>query len=75
MPVAKITGQGLFAIACSVALLWSCLIGERVLQRNAGSERLRALRGIEQLQQRQSRPTPVTVPMPAQTHRFASTAA
>jgi hypothetical protein len=75
MPVAKITGQGLFAIACSVALLWSCLIGERVLLRHATSERVRARRGIEQLQQHQPRPTPVTLPMPAQTHRFASTAA
>ena len=75
MPIAKITGQGLFAIACSVALLWSCLIGERLMLRDAGSERARALREIEQLQQRQPRPTPVTVPMPTQAHRLASSAA
>jgi len=64
MPVAKITGQGLFAIACSVALLWGCLIGETVMVRGAATERVRVLREIEQLR-RKSRPTPVIGPLPA----------
>ena len=68
MPIAKITGQGLFAIACSVTLLWGCLIGERVTLRNAATERVRVLREIEQLQ-KNPRPTPVTMPMPARLRR------
>jgi hypothetical protein len=68
MPVAKITGQGLFAIACSVALLWGCLIGERAMLRSAATERVRVLREIEQLQ-RKSHPAPAIAPMPARTRR------
>lgn len=64
MPVAKISGQGLYAIACSVALLWGCLIGERVMLRHAASERVRVLHEIEQLQRR-SRPTPTIAPLPS----------
>ena len=74
MPIVKITGRGLFGIACSVALLWSCLIGERVLLRHAGSERLRALRGIQQLHLHQPPPTHVT-PVPSQRRLLAGTAA
>ena len=43
MPVAKITGQGLIAIGCSVALLWTCLLVEQITL-------LRAARAMEQLQ-------------------------
>ena len=59
MPIAKITGQGLLAIACSVALLWGCLIAERVVLRAAVAEQL----------QRKPRPTPVVSPLPAAAHR------
>jgi hypothetical protein len=59
MPTAKITGQGLFAIALSVALLWGCLIGERLMLRNAASRRERVLHQIEQLQ-RKAHPIPST---------------
>jgi len=56
MPIAKITGQGLIAIACSVALLWGCLISERVMLHRAAAERVRVLREIEDLQ-KTPRPT------------------
>jgi hypothetical protein len=68
MPIAKITGQGLLAIACSVALLWGCLIAERVVLRAAVAERVRVLHEMEQLQ-RKPRPTPVVSPLPAAAHR------
>ena len=68
MPVAKISGQGLCAIACSVALLWGCLIGERVMLRNAATERVKVLREMEYMQKK-PRPTPVSAPMPAALRR------
>jgi len=72
MPIAKITGQGLYAMAFSVALLWSCLIGERVMVQRAVAERTRVLHEIEQLQ-RQRRPIPVTAPTPIRQGRFLVT--
>jgi hypothetical protein len=59
MPTVKITGQGLLAIALSVALLWGCLISERLMLRNAARRRVRVLHQIEQLQRR-SHPAPFT---------------
>ena len=50
MPIAKITGQGLAAIALSVALLWSCLIGERVMVRRASAERTLVMRDLQRMQ-------------------------
>jgi hypothetical protein len=61
MPIAKITGQGLVAIACSVGLLWTSVIVERVAQRNALTERVRVIREVRQLQQQQH-PVPVSTP-------------
>ena len=58
MPIAKITGQGLMAIALSVALLWGCLIGERVLTRQAFRERARVMRSLGRLRHGQ----PVSAP-------------
>jgi len=49
IPVAKITGQGLTSIAILVALLWTCVIGERVLlaRTNAGAAQVgRAMREL-----------------------------
>lgn len=63
MPVAKITGQGLSAIALSVALLWACLIGERGMVRQAEVQRAQALEGIRRLR-RQVEPQPVSTPTP-----------
>lgn len=73
MPIAKITGQGLFAIACSVALLWSCLIGERLMWQNADTQRVRVLREMENLQ-KIPRPAPASIPLPAALPRPAVTA-
>ena len=68
MPVAKITGQGLFAIACSVALLWGCLIGEQAMLHHAASERVKAFREMERLQ-RKLRPAPANSPLPLTVRR------
>ena len=69
MPIAKITGQGLCAIGLSVALLWGCLLGERLMLRRAATERVRVLREIKQLR-RQPRTIPVRLPMPAASRRL-----
>jgi hypothetical protein len=74
MPVAKITGQGLFAIACSVALLWGCLVGEQVMLRRATTERVKVFHQMERLQHK-PRPTPVSTPMPVASRRPPVTAA
>jgi histidinol-phosphate/aromatic aminotransferase/cobyric acid decarboxylase-like protein len=50
MPIAKITGQGLSAIALSVALLWGFCAEERLLVRRASEERARVLRELKRLQ-------------------------
>jgi len=63
MPLFKITGQGLSAIAVSVAPLWGCLLGTRVQERRAAAARAQAMRQIERLQER-NRPRPVSVPFP-----------
>jgi hypothetical protein len=60
MPIARITGQGLIAIAFSVALLWGCLIGERLLTSQAYSERARVMHDIRRLHRSQ----PVSDPHP-----------
>jgi len=61
VPLMKITGSGLFAIACAVALLWSCLIGEQIMMRRAQEQRALVLRGLD-AQQSWRRPRPVSAP-------------
>jgi hypothetical protein len=68
MPIVKITGQGLSAIALSVALLWACVIGERVTAQRAFAERARVLRDISRMQRRQ-RSQPASAPVPFIPHR------
>jgi hypothetical protein len=68
MPIAQITGQGLAAIACSVALLWGCIIGESVQRRDAYHERERVVREVKLLQRRM-RSVPVNDPAPLLPHR------
>jgi hypothetical protein len=63
MPIAKITGQGLAAIACSVGLLWSCIIIDHVKRREAVSERARVVREVQRMQHRQ-RSEPTSAPSP-----------
>jgi len=62
VPIVKITGPGLSAIGLSVALLWGCLISERLITRHAVRERTRVVRELEQMRlERQA--TPVSVPV------------
>ena len=63
MPIAKITGQGLAAIALSVALLWACFIGERLLVRQSLDQRAQLMRELHQMQ-RDHRAQPVSAPTP-----------
>jgi hypothetical protein len=63
MPIAKITGQGLVAISISVGLLWGCLIGDRIMTRQAFRERVRVMHEIEIFQHR-FRPEPASTPVP-----------
>ncbi len=67
MPIAKITGQGLAAIALSVALLWTCLLGERMIVHHATARQAQLLRELQQLQ-RNHRNEPVSVPAPTRPH-------
>ena len=66
MPIVKITGQGLAAIALSVALLWACLVCERIAVRRAVAERVQLMREIHQMQrtQRPQQPQRVSTPSP-----------
>ncbi|MDR3703954.1 MAG: hypothetical protein P4L56_30175 [Candidatus Sulfopaludibacter sp.] len=61
MPVVKITGQGLAAIALSVALLWGCWIETRVTMDRSRAERARVLHDLKLLRQ-ERRPEPVSLP-------------
>ena len=63
MPIARITGQGLAAIALSVALLWACFIGERLMVRHALDQRAQLMRELHQMQ-RDHRAQPVSSPTP-----------
>ena len=65
MPIAKITGQGLAAIACSVGLLWGSIVTERLTVRQARKEYARTMRDLHQMQQ-QRRTQPVSMPVPEQ---------
>ena len=67
MPIAKITGQGLAAIALSVALLWACFIGERLLVRQSLDQRAQLMRELHQMQ-RDRRTQPVSAPTPRVPH-------
>jgi len=64
MPIVKITGQGLSAIALSVALLWGCWLEERSLVRQDYIERARVLRDLQQLRHACPTPAPVSAPIP-----------
>ena len=52
VPIVKITGQGLSAIALSVALLWACLIAERRISSDATEARSRTLLELRLLRTR-----------------------
>ena len=72
VPIARITTPGLTAMAVSVILLWSCLIGERVVMNRAVREQARVLREMNSLRQRQrSLPADAPVPQRPQPRRVA----
>ena len=71
MPIAKITGQGLFAIACSVALLWTCLFAERVIVHRAAGERRQLLQEMKPIRRI---PTPLPGVAPGIPRRLPSPA-
>jgi hypothetical protein len=50
MPLIKITGQGLYSIAALTAILWGCLIVERLTIVHARADGDRALEQIRALQ-------------------------
>jgi hypothetical protein len=69
MPFAKITGQGLVAIALSVALLWACFIGERLMVHQALAQRTQLMRELHRMQRdHDHRTQPVSVPSPLGPH-------
>lgn len=66
MPIARITGQGLAAIALAVALLWACLLVERLMMKQSFAQRAQVMRELRRLQlQHSTQPasTPI-VPVP-----------
>ncbi len=73
MPIARITGQGLIAIAFSVCLLWGCVLVEQFRHRNAVTERARVVREVRQMQ-RQHRSDPASAPSPFTRKRLHVTA-
>jgi hypothetical protein len=67
MVVTKITGPGLTGMAVSVALLWGCVIGERLILRRANLEWREALHSNQRLRQ-QLESEPVSAPLPLWRH-------
>jgi hypothetical protein len=63
MPIAKITGQGLAAIALSVGLLWACFVGERLILNRTYAQRAQVIRELRQMQHRHGA-QPVSTPLP-----------
>ena len=49
MAIAKITREGLMSIAVLVAILWGCILAERILTRNTRMETYRVMRQIRYL--------------------------
>ncbi len=46
MAIAKITREGLVSIAVLVAILWGCILAERILTRNTTIETYRVMRQL-----------------------------
>lgn len=63
LPSANITGQGLASMAILVSLLWSCVIGQRVILRRANACAGEAIRAMHEMQMKNRR-VPAAVPAP-----------
>ena len=72
MPIAKITGQGLAAIALSVALLWACFVGERLIVKRSAIRRAQVMRELRQMQLRY-RTEPASTPVRPRGHFITTT--
>ena len=69
LAIAKITGQGLMSIAILVALLWACVIGERIVVERANAETSQTLRAMRSLQIRNRRePAAISAPSASRPH-------
>lgn len=68
MPIAKITGQGLAAIALSVALLWACFVGERLIMNQSYACRAQVMRDLRRMQVHQHSQPVSTPPQPLVPH-------
>jgi hypothetical protein len=73
MAIAKITKQGLAAIAFSVGVLWGCVVCEHFQRESAIEERVRVMREVRRLQG-PVRQVPVSDPSPLVPHRLHVTA-
>jgi hypothetical protein len=51
VPIARITSQGLAAIALPVAVLWGCILAENSISRRAYLTRLTTFNQLRQLRQ------------------------
>jgi len=71
MPVAKITGQGLTSIAILVALLWTCVISQRVILGRATGGAAQVVRAMRELRL-QNRRQPAATPAPPPHRRLHS---
>lgn len=69
MTIAKITGQGLTSIAILVALLWACIVDERLLAHRARAGMADTLEAMRTLRLK-NRHEPVAAPA-APVHRRA----
>jgi hypothetical protein len=63
MPIAKITGQGLGAIAVAVVLLWGCLIGERLILNRSYARRAQVMRDLHRMQVDHGGAQPASAPV------------
>ena len=70
MVLAKITGAGLSSIALLVAVLWACIVGERLILQRANREYSQAMTQIRQLQSKK-RAVPASLPSPRRSVRPA----
>ena len=72
MPIAKITGQGLVAIALSVGLLWASFVSERLIMNRSYARRAEVMRDLRQMQLRRHT-EPASTPMPTTQQKFRTT--
>jgi len=63
MPIAKITGQGLAAIAVSVVLLWACLIGEQLILNRSYARRAQVMQDLRRMQVNRGGTQPASTPV------------